>query len=285
MSFISEVSASAPPINNISWEKREFASPDQSWLAVFHDPFEWHMGADGWRLSVLSSENKISISNSDLERLSKGKGFTCPLDYAPWSADSKFLALCSWDSGLVFFDPSSNVCHTQKLFPQIIQWSPSFNYLLVFSNGQFTILDIAGNHLSQIDWKTAEHELPHSGWMKSQNIFFVIGRSSDRAKPRITFINAENGKIVSNELLEPEKLVPYDEGEYKNVPRGGYSLVLSASTRSVGTLLDTWNDVIYDQEKGMILLSVYRPTSKVYKLDGSPVCQVEKKWVSLKMYG
>lgn len=285
MSFISEVSESTPPVNNVNWDKREFASPDELWLAVFHDPYEWHMGANGWRLSVLSSNNQLPISNANLERLSKGKGFTCPLDYAPWSADSKILALCSWDSGLIFFDPLSNVYQAQKLFPQIIQWSSTFNYLLVFSNGQFTILDTVGNHLSQTDWKTAAHELPHSGWMKLQNTFFVIGRSSERAKPRITFINAENGKIVSDELLEPEKLVPYDEGEYKNIPRGRYSLVLSASTRSVGSLLDTWNDVIYDQEKGMIFLSVYRPISKVYKLDGNPVCQVEKKWVSLKMYG
>jgi len=279
MSFISEVSGSAPPINNVNWDKREFASPDDLWLAVFHDPYEWHMGANGWRLSVLSSKNQSPISNADLEKLSKGKGFACPLDYAPWSADSKILALCSWESGLVFFDPLSNICQEQKLFPQIIQWSSTFSHLLVFSNDQFTILDTAGDHLSQIDWKTAAHELPHSGWIKSQNIFFVVGRSSERAKSRITFINAENGKIVSDELLEPEKLVPYDEGEYKSIPRGRYSLVLSTSTRSVGSLLDTWNDVIYDQEKGMIFLSVYRPTSKIYTLDSNPVCQVEKKWV------
>ena len=285
MSFISEVSASNLPINNVNWDRREFASPDDLWLAVFHDPYEWHMGANGWRLSVLSSKNQFSISNADLERLSKGKGFTCPLDYVPWSTDSKILALCSWDSGLVFFDALSNICQVQKLFPQIIQWSSTFPYLLIFSNGQFTVLDTAGNHLSQTEWKIVAYELPHSGWIKSQNIFFIIGRSSETAKPRITFINAENGKIVSDELIEPEKLVPYDKDEYKNIPRGKYSLILSASTRSVGSLLDTWNDVIYDQEKGIIFLSVYRPTSKVYKLDSNPVCQVEKKWVSLKMYG
>lgn len=285
MSFISEVHESAPPINNINRDKREFTSPDGLWHAVFHEPYEWRMGANGWRLSVLSSKNKLAISNSDLERLSKDKGFICLLNYVPWSVDSKTLALCSWDSGLVFFDPSSNACRAQKLFPEIIQWSSAFNYLLVFSNSQFTIFDTVGNRVSQIDWKTAAHELPHSGWMMSQNTFFVIGRSSERAKSRITFINAENGKIVSDELLEPGKLIPYDEGEYRSVPRGRYSLVLSASTRSAGILLDTWDDVIYDQKKGIVFLSVYRPTSKVYKLDGNPVCQVEKKWVSLKIYG
>jgi len=285
MSFISEAHESSPPTNNVNWEKREFASPDGLWLAVFHDPYEWHMGANGWRLSVLMSKNKLSISNSDLEKLSKGKGFICPLNYVPWSANSRTLALCSWDSGLVYFSPSSNVCQVQNLFPQIIQWSSTINYLLVFSNGQFTVLDTVGNHISQIDWETATHELPHSGWMKSQNTFFIIGRSSERAKPRITFINSENGAIVSDELLDPEKLVPYDEGKYKSIPRGRYSLVLSASTRSVGSLLDTWGDMIHDQEKGMVFLSVYRPTSKVYKLDGNPVCQVEKKWISLKLYG
>lgn len=285
MSFISEARESAPPTNNVNWKKREFASPDGLWLAVFHDPYEWHMGANGWLLSVLSTKNELSIANSDIEKFSKGKGFISPLNYVPWSANSRTLALCSWDSGLVYFSPSSKVCQVQNLFPEIIQWSSTINYLLVFSNGQFTVLDTVGNHLLQIDWETATYELPHTGWMKSQNIFFIIGRSSERAKPRITFINSENGAIVSDELLDPEKLVPYDEGKYKSIPRGRYSLVLSASTRLVGSLLDTWGDMIHDQEKGMVFLSVYRPTSKVYKLDGNPVCQVEKKWVSLKMHG
>ena len=272
--FISEISASVPPINDDLRDRREFPSPDRSWLAVFHDPYEWHMGAIGWQLSVSSSKTKSVVINPDLEKLSNGKGLVCPLDYSPWSADSKVLALCFWESGLVFFEPLANNFQVINLHAHIVQWSPTANHLLVFVNSQFAILDKNGNVLNKVGWETAEHELPRAGWMPSGTVFFIIGRTSKRAKPRITFVNAENGTIVANELLNPEKLVPYNSDEYKSVPRGRYSLVLSPSTRSVGSLLDTWNDMNYDQEKGMIFLSVYRPISKVYELDGNPVCQV-----------
>jgi hypothetical protein len=285
MSFISEASESVQPRNAIYLERREFPSPDKSWLAVFHDSHEWHMGAAGWQLSVSSSEGRLIIINSEFEKLSDGKGLVCPLDYSPWNIDSKILALRFWESGLVFFDPSLNNFRVINLSPHIVQWSPTANYLLVFLNDQFAILDKNGNILKKIKWKTAEHELPHAGWMKSGTMFFVIGRTSKRAKPRITFINAENGTIFSNELLDPEKLIPYNGDEYKSVPRSGYSLVISNSTRSTGSLLDRWDDMIYDQEKGMIFLSTYRPTSKVFELNSYPACQVEKKWVSIKLYG
>ena len=284
MSFISEINASNPPINDDLWERREFVSPDRSWLAVFHDPYEWHMGATGWQLSVSSLKTRVAIINSDLEKLSNGKGLVCPLDYSPWSADSQVLALRFWQSGLVFFEPLSNDFQVINLHPHSVQWSPIANYLLVFLNGQFAILDKNGKNLNTINWKTAEDELPRVGWMPSGTVFFIIGRASKRAKPRITFVNAENGTVISNELLDPVKLLPYNNDEYKSIPRGSYSLVLSPTTRSVGSLLDTWHDVIYDQAKGTIFLSVYRPISKVYELDRRPVCQVEKKWIALKMY-
>ena len=285
MSFVSEVRPSVPPENDIYLERREFPSPDHSWLAVFHDPNEWHMGAPGWELSLFSSDGMLAIFNSEFEKLSNNKGLVCPLDYSPWNVDSRILALRFWESGLVFFDPFVNDFQVLNLHPHVVQWSPTANFLLVFLNDHFAILDKEGNILKRIDWKSAEFELPHTGWMSSGRSFFIIGRTSKRAKPRITFINAENGTKVSSELLDPVKFVPYSDDEYKSISRGRYSLVLSSSTRAIGYLLDTWNDVVYDQEKSTIFLSVYRPASKVYELDGYPVCEAEKKWVSLKMHG
>jgi hypothetical protein len=222
MSFISEISAIVRPINTVSWERREYSSPNRLWLAIFHDPYEWHMGAPGWQLSVISSKTGSAITIPEINKLSEDKGLVCPLDHSPWSANIKILDLNFWESGLVFFDPLSNVCQVKNLFPYIIQWSPTINYLLVFINGRFAILDDIGNILTRIDWKTAEHTLPRVGWMASGKIFFIIGRSSKRSKSRITFFNAENGTMISNEFLDPGKLVPYDYSEYKSIPRGRY---------------------------------------------------------------
>ncbi len=287
-SFISEISASLPPMIDVPRERREFPSPDHSWIAVFHDPYEWHMGAPGWQLSVQSSKSNLVITNSDLEKMSSTKGLVCPPDYIPWSADSKTMALCFWESGVVLFEPLSNVYRVPNLFPELIQWSPASNHLLTFLDGQFVILDNTGTILTRIEWRTSGREVPHAGWLLSKNIFFVIGRLSQQAKPRIAFIDAEKGTIVSDELLDPDKLVPYNDDKYKSIPRDRHSLVLSSanrSRRSAGFLLDLWNDVIYKQDKGIIFLSIYRPVSKIFTLYGYPACEVKKKWISIKLSG
>ncbi|MBA4383804.1 MAG: hypothetical protein C0410_03645 [Anaerolinea sp.] len=285
MPIISSVCIIDQPLRSISQERLEYSSPNMLWRADFYDRYEWHMCAPGWQLSVISSISGIKLVTHELDELSKDKGFLCSEDYSPWSADSKILALSSWDSGLILFNPLQNTCQIREQLPWIIQWSPTVNHLLIFSNDKFSILDGVGNNLSLIDWQTTEHTLPHVGWLISGKMFFIIGRSSKRSKPRITFFRAEDGTMVSNELIDPIKCVPYDDNKYKNISRSGYSLVLSRSTRTIGSYLDTWHDMFYDQEKGTIALSIYRPVSEIFDLNGYPVCEVEKKWISIKLNG
>jgi hypothetical protein len=79
--------------------------------------------------------------------------------------------------------------------------------------------------------------------------------------------------------------MPYEAEKYKSVPRGRYSLIVSPLTRAVGSLLDVWSEVVYDQERELLFLSTYRPVSEVFELDGHPACEVEEQWVSVEMSG
>jgi hypothetical protein len=287
MSLIGEKREAIPPRREVSWERCKFPSPDQLWLASFHNPHEWRMGAVGWQVSLVSVSDGTAIYDTALKRLSEGSGVRCPVNYAPWRADSMMLALLTWDEGLVLFDigaMSKCRCGLDES-PTSAQWAPHGNRLLVSFRDRLTLLDGVGSFVANADWKSAEHELPHTGWLGSGEVFFAIGRTSKRAKPRIGFFKAGDGSVVGKQLLDPKELVPYEAEKYKSVPRDRYSLIVSPSTRAVGSLLDVWSEVVYDQERGLLFLSTYRPVSGIFELDGHPACEVEEEWVSVEMSG
>lgn len=284
MPLISEVRESKEPLDDEEWENIEFPSPDRSWVAVLHDPDEWHMGAMGWQLSIRSSDGNPLKLGPKVSTSPGRKSLSCPVNYSPWSSDSTTLALCSWETGLGLFQPSSSTFRGTKWHPFLVQWSPAGNDLLIFQDNQFVVLSQKGRARHKIAWKTAPLEFPRAGWLKAGKTFYVVGRASKRAKTTISFVSAESGEQVATELLDPAELVPYASEEYATVSRGRYSLLTSYG-RSVGSLLDTWDQVLPNQEDDSILLSVYRPKSKVCEFEGSPVCEVEKKWVSVRIRG
>ena len=287
MAYIGEIKETIPPKREVSWERRGFQSPDQLWVASFHNPREWRMGAVGWQFSLVSVGDGTAVYDTALERLSEGSGVRCPVNCAPWRADSMMLALLIWDEGLVLFDVGAmNKCQCGfGESPYTAQWAPHGDRLLVSFRDRLTLLDGAGSFVAYADWKSAEHELPHTGWLGSGKVFFAVGRTSKRAKSRIGFFKAGDGSVVGKQLLDPKELVPYEAEKYKSVPRGRYSLIVPPSTRAVGSLLDVWRKALYDQERELLFLSIYRPVSGIIELDGHPACEVEEEWVSVEMSG
>jgi hypothetical protein len=282
MSIISRICKSPPPKKDGYLTRREFLSSNGKWRAVFSDPNEWHMCAPGWELKIESTESNLPVPLPDYEILSNSKGLLFPIDYSPWSHDSKTIALNFWESGLVFFAPATKSSKVLPYSSFVVNWSPTENQLLIFFKDWFLVLDDQGFVKSKIPWKTAVSELPRVGWLPSGKTFFIIGRSSRRAKPRITLIDAETGIKIAGEILDPNKILPYEDSKYRAIPRSGYSLVLSPGSQTVGTLLDTWNEVIFEKDNGFFL-SVYRPISEVFSKDGYPACKVEEKWVSMQL--
>ena len=169
--------------------------------------------------------------------------------------------------------------------PMNTQWAPHGSVLLVRVPKGMVILNGSGRILSIIERKSAELEHPYTGWLPSGKVFMAIGRKSRRSKPRISFYSASDGSTISEKILDPDVLVAYEANKYKKVPRGRNSLIISASTMSVGSLLDRWNQVFYDKSKELLYLSVYRPVGEMSKKKDYPVCEVSEKWIAISLSG
>ena len=72
--------------------QREFSWPAGYWTARFHDPFEWHMAACGWQLSLLSKGHDVTSQHQHIEAVRTGKGFYLPAHYQPWCSTQPLLA-------------------------------------------------------------------------------------------------------------------------------------------------------------------------------------------------
>ena len=120
-----------------------------------------------------------------------------------------------------------------------------------------------------MDWQVARYEFPEIYWLPSGKQFFIISQKNNKASPYFTLIDAENQQVITREEIDPNKLVPYDQEKYKFIPRGSHSLVLGNS-RTVGSFLDNWREVLFDQEKSVIYLSTLRPVSDPYNREDYP---------------
>ena len=282
---ISEPISVTSPHREISWERREFPSPDQKWIAVYKDPYEWRMGAVAWECSLIPGRNLSDVDQTDSGVLFHENMLHCPVDQIPWRDDSLMLSSLQWNDGLILFDLFSqkrtNIAFKDS--PMNVQWSPFRSTLLVRLLKSLALLDGEGEIITTVPIKSEQTEHPFTCWLKSGDIFLVVGRSSRRAKPRASFYQSSNGKKVKEIVLDPNGIAPYDVDKYKVIPRGRYSLIVSSSTMSVGNLLDRWNQVFYDGENELLYLSVYRPTSEIIDVGGTSACKVAESWVEIPM--
>src|SRR5262245_2077006 len=84
--------------------ERSFASPASSWVAYFHDPFEWHMGADGWKLSLFENGKDVTKRHRYIEATQQDKGYHLPGKYDPWCRNRPIIAVNAWDGVLRIYD-------------------------------------------------------------------------------------------------------------------------------------------------------------------------------------
>lgn len=276
-----------PPKRSLSWERREYPSPDQKWVAIFKDPYEWRMGAVAWKCSIAPNHSYSSGDITESEMLYQEKMLHCPMDQAPWRDDSLMLSVLQWREGLILFDLPSRKKTTISIDenPMNAQWSPRENILLIRFLQRLALLNGVGEVKASIPLKSAKLEHRFTCWLPSGDTFLVVGRTSRRAKPRAGFYQSPDGNKVKEIILDPNILAPYDIDRYQNIPRGKYSLIISSSTMSVGNLLDRWNQVFYDSENQYLYLSVYRPIGEIIEVRGIPACKVSENWFAVPLSG
>ena len=279
-------SVAGPPAP-VSWERREYLSPDRQWNVIYHTPREWHMGADGWQVQLLHEGHDVRRQHRELSRLAGAKGFRCEVDLQPWSHDSKALVFLTWDDDPVhIYNVAAKSLHHVPCgsgFIRSVQWSPDIDRLLVTSGTGALLVDQSGKWRGSATWRLASDEHPHTYWTQTGKWFFLLARESASGRVKLTFYAGEDGAPGDACDLDPRDLVPYDAEHYGDLPRGRFSLVVTSSMRSVGLLLDTWHSVQFHQPSATLYLAVYRPVSPVYRLNGEQLCNVEERWVAVEL--
>ena len=83
-----------PPDIDLSWEKREFPSPDGAWIAVYHSPGEQPEGTMGWQASLVDASGYRDLTPQSLRTMSSIEGLICPSDFMPWRSTANLWSCC-----------------------------------------------------------------------------------------------------------------------------------------------------------------------------------------------
>jgi len=243
------------------------------------------MGADAWKLDLLEADRSIIDDHYRLRDFGSGLGFHHAHPYQPWDSSGEILAVTDWSPKVVSYSirDRESTDWNGVAFPISIVGSFSIpRFAVVTTDGAF-LHTSTGELISKMAVSTPKNEFPEFHWIADPSTTFAVGRASTSTPPSITFFDGESGRLDSIETLDPLRMLPYDAERYSQIPRGRYSLVINRGTRCVGSLLDTWSHIEFRPQKNELLLSIYRPTSDVFDLDGAPACDVELKRTAIQI--
>lgn len=233
------------------------------------------MGAPGWEASLLHRGDVVRRHSWPCR---------CEPDSRPWSADGEKYVILGYEGPAVsVHEPGSDRVSRPRLdgFPHSAQWAPGPDRLLVSLGDRAVVLEGGTDRRAEARWRVAGSEWPTVAWLPPGERFFAVGRETERRKTQIRFYSAADGSLVAALDLDPRELVPYDEPAFAHVPRERYSLSVGPGTLAVGSLLDVWNEVRYDEHEGLLLLSVYRPTRQAR--DAGLPCPVSERWIGVHL--
>ena len=213
MPSISELGEVPPPVEAISWDRREFPSPDAEWRLVFHGPFEWHMGATGWELALSRNGKADREAQTRLSEIGKGTGFRCPPDTVPWSHLGDALALITWEDPAVILFVVAQTSVRRVLspgFPFSVKWASDRDLLLLPYVDRGELIGPNGAVLVKTNWTLAEYEHPHVFWTEPAEHFLLVSRPSRRSMTRLTLFSSVDGREETSFAIDPADLLKYD---------------------------------------------------------------------------
>jgi hypothetical protein len=252
------------------------------WAARFHDPFEFHMGAEGWSISLLHNGRDTTAQHPYIAKVRTGRGYYLPHRYHPWCSDRPLFALNAWDGLLRIYDVEAlRGWEGAVAFPTEIQWSPKGETLAVTHEGRISLVDAQSDLIANVLVRHPQSEHPDLFWWPDGKSFFVVSRTSPQSKTTLSFFGAADGQELDRIDFDPADVLPYDFDRYRRIPRQGYSLRVGRGTRSVGYLLDKWVRVEFDPERQLLNAVVYRPVSECEQIDNQLTCIVEERGVDV----
>lgn len=270
-----------PPVLPGAGECPTFPSPDFGLKMQFYDWNEFHMGAYAWRLRLLEGDQDITHGHSHLNSVR----WHCPEHYQPWRSNPAQLLLLNWKPEASLYDIES-MKNTQLQIDGYVQSalaSKTLPRLLIQTHLGGWLLDNEGGMVTPLPRKAAEGEKFLFGWFDEAGCFFSVGRENPSQPPRIEFFDAANGKTRAAYDLDNKELLPYPTAKYDSIPRNAFSLVLSKSTRCVGSFLDVWTRIHFEDSRRLLQLETYRPTGEPFRHNGSLLCNAEPRWVEIEL--
>lgn len=249
------------------------------------------MGADGWQVKLFYRGRDVTRKHLDFFRVAEGKGFRYDPNFRPWSFDGRSLSVLTWDKAPVHLYEVAAKKDTYLGYQPPLgyvysaQWAPDMDRLLVTTSSKGVLVDQAGQQHALVQWEIAESETPHTDWLNAGKCFFLVARETgDSSKIRIRFFSGVGGALKETHDLDPKDLVPYNWEDYVELSRDRFSLISAdAGFRSVGSLLDTWSGVKFDQASNTLFLGVYRPVSPPYREGEAWVCKIKDVWVAVEV--
>lgn len=251
------------------------------------------MGADGWQVKLFHRGRDLTRKHRDFFRAGTEKGFRYDSHFRPWSFDSSSLSVLTWDKAPVHlyevgakrdthlgYQPPSGYVYSA-------QWAPDVDRLLLTTLSEGVLVDQAGQQHAMVQWGTDERETPHTDWLNAGKCFFILAREAgDSSKTRIRFYSGLDGALKETHDLDPKDLLPYNWKDYVALSRNKLSLISAdVGFRSVGSLLDRWSGMQFDQASNTLFLGVYRPASPPYRESEEWVCKVKDVWVAVEIDG
>ena len=245
------------------------------------------MGAYGWQLEVFHKDKNVTAEHEPLVSIEEGKGFRDFFDLQPWSYDSRRLACTIWDEnrGCVYEPETKQLSKigNSDNYPYTAQWAPSRDRLLIAYATGGVLYEHTGAMHGVAQWDIGQYALPHTYWLKHGRFFLYLGRLPPQKKIQLAFYREEDASLTATYDLDPIDVVPYDSAKYAALLRQRHNLIARPHGRYVGTLLDVWSDVRFDQSSNTLFMRVLRPASELYNHENETFCNVEECWMAAEV--
>lgn len=257
-----------------TWEDvRTYIGP-QNKRAVFRNPTEFHMGAYSWDLEVLDESSKKLGARTDL---------LCPAVYQPWSHEGNSLFVVPVRRSAELWElatGASVICEVDGVVGCV--GSRRLPRFVVTAVRKDCLVGPDGKLIRELDLRRPSHAFPFVSWFDAAGQVLAV-ESAAPGLATIRFFRGDGGEALEEHRCDPSVLFPYDEAAYEGLKRDSWSLVLSPAMQCLGALLDQWSAITFDESAGALRMMVYRPKGEPFEGRAQRVCEVEEKWVEVRM--
>jgi hypothetical protein len=241
---------------------------------IFHSCDEWHMGAYGWKISILDNGVDVTHDHPQLQSLTGTRGYALDRQPILWNPDNTQVILTTWQfPGVFVYDLQQHrlVIGDNPIFEQCIEayWSPAYDRLLFFSWQEGIVTDMSGQVLTRIQWRSHPFTNPNyayksASWAsRGANIASWI-RVPNETLAYLDLFDSESGNHLETCPLDADQYLP--EPLDRMISRIHDQMRASGITQDINYILDTMKHIwgtaltaLYDESSNTLYLTLQYP--------------------------